>query len=85
MSDKTATTTPPAVEPVTVHVTVRMKALAFPDPKGGYAVIIPALGGIATQGETMDEVEAMTVEVAELVLDSNHDDGKAEAIRLVNE
>jgi predicted RNase H-like HicB family nuclease len=85
MSDQTATATASAVQPITVYVTVRMKALAFPETVGGYSVIIPALGGIATQGETMEEVMANTVEVAELMLDTNHDDGKAAAIALVAE
>ena len=71
-----------AVHPITVVVNVRLQALAIPEPTGGYSVIVPALPGCFTTGETIEEVQAMVVEAAEGWLDSQHDHRKDEAIRV---
>jgi predicted RNase H-like HicB family nuclease len=64
---------------VTVEVTVRIKALAVPEEEGGYSVLIPALG-IATQGETIAEVQHNAVECIEGWLDVEHDARKDETL-----
>ncbi|MCA1686028.1 MAG: type II toxin-antitoxin system HicB family antitoxin [Planctomycetia bacterium] len=73
------------VHPVTVEVRVRLQALAIPEPDGGYSVIVPALPGCVTMGDTIEEVQAMVVEAAELWLAVAHDLGRDEALRLVRE
>jgi antitoxin HicB len=36
-----------------------------PEPDGGYIAVIPALGGCATQGDTLEEAIAMAKDAAE--------------------
>jgi predicted RNase H-like HicB family nuclease len=81
MSDQTATTTAPSVHVVTVEVMVRIKALAMQEADGRYSVVVPAIPGCVTQGDTIEEVEANVVEVSELMLDYQHDLSKDEAVR----
>ncbi len=95
MTDPTTTQqSPSAVEtpsspatphPVTVEVRVRLHALAVPEPGGGYSVIVPALPGCVTQGETIEDVHANVVEAAEGWLESQHDHRSTEALRMLLE
>ena len=39
------------------------------DPEGGYIVTVPALDGIATQGETLEEARAMAAEMVQGLLE----------------
>jgi predicted RNase H-like HicB family nuclease len=93
MTERTPTANPPAtpadapappagVHPVTVEVRVRLQALAIPEPDGRYSVIVPALPGCVTMGDTIEEVQANAVEAAEGWLEVAHDYGKAEALRV---
>jgi predicted RNase H-like HicB family nuclease len=56
--------------------------LSHPDRKihGGYSVVVPEIDGCVTQGETIEEVEHMTKELAETLLDMRHDE-RREAVR----
>ena len=45
--------------PVVVEVMVKVRALAFEEAEGGYSVAVPELPGCFTQGETIEEVQAM--------------------------
>ena len=68
--------------PVTVEVRVRLQALAILEPDGRYSVVVPALPGCVTQGETIEEVQEMVVDAAEGWLDVAHDQMKDEATRV---
>jgi predicted RNase H-like HicB family nuclease len=81
MSEPTATETTPGVHIVTVEVMVRIKALAMQEADGGYSVVVPAIPGCVTQGDTIEEVQANVVEVSELMLDCLYDDHKDEAVK----
>lgn len=63
--------------PVTIEVRVRLQALAVPEPGGGYSVVVPALPGCVTEGETIEEVQANVAEAAEgwlaVAFDRNRD------------
>jgi antitoxin HicB len=79
-SDQTIAT-PPAVHLVTVEVMVRIKALAMQEADGRYSVVVPAIPGCVTQGDTIEDVQANVVEVSELMLDYQYDLSKDEAVR----
>jgi len=67
--------------PITIEVKVRLQAVALPEAGGGFSVLIPALG-IATEGDTIEEVQANIVEAAEGFLDTEHDQNKDDGIRM---
>lgn len=46
-----------------------------PEPEGGYSVFVPELPSVATQGETVEEAEAMAKEAIELYLEAMAEDG----------
>jgi predicted RNase H-like HicB family nuclease len=68
--------------PIELEVLVRLQALALAEPKGGYSVLIPALPGCVTEGDTLEEVQANIVEAAELWLAVGHDQNAAEDLRI---
>ena len=45
-------------------------AVLFPDAEGGYTVVVPALPGCVTEGDTVEEALAMAKEAIELYLES---------------
>jgi len=67
-------------KPITVEVKVRLQAIALPEADGGYSVVVPALTGCFTQGDTIDEAQANIVEAAEGWLAATHDQHKERAI-----
>jgi predicted RNase H-like HicB family nuclease len=73
----------PHVVPVVVRV--QLQALAIQEADGGYSVVVPALPGCVTEGDTIEEVQANVVEAAEGWLESQHDRRKAEALALAAE
>jgi predicted RNase H-like HicB family nuclease len=76
------THTPPAAgHPITIEVKVRLQAIALPEEGGGYSVVVPALPGCFTEGDTIEEVQASIVEAAEGWLATTHDQHKDQAIR----
>jgi len=46
-----------------------------PEAEGGYSVFVPELPSVATQGETVEEAEAMAKEAIELYLEAMDEDG----------
>ena len=46
-------------------------AVLFPDAEGGYTVVVPALPGCVTEGDTVEEALAMAKEAIELYLESS--------------
>jgi len=44
--------------------------------EGGYVVFFPAIPGLATQGETLDEARAMAVDCLQAYLESLRTDGE---------
>ena len=46
------------------------------EPEGGYTVLVPALSGCVTYGETLEEAQIMAKEAIELYLESlkDHDE-----------
>ena len=74
-----------AVPPFTVEVRVRLRALVVPEPDGRYSVIVPALPGCVTQGDSVEEVQANVVEAAEVWLSAGFDLNRDDALKLVLE
>jgi predicted RNase H-like HicB family nuclease len=64
------------------HMTVKVElpAIVIPESDGGYSVIVPALGPVATCGDTLDEARANLIEAAEGYLESMHERGKGRAL-----
>ena len=54
----------------------RYTAVFEPAEEGGYIVTFPAIPGLATQGETMDEARAMAADCLRAYLESLRKDGK---------
>jgi predicted RNase H-like HicB family nuclease len=71
--------------PITIEVKVWLSAIAIPESVGGYSVIIPALRGCVTQGDTIEEVQENIVEAAEGWLASMHDRYRDEDLRFALE
>ena len=67
--------------PITIEVKVRLLAIALPEAEGGFSVVVPALPGCFSQGETIEEVQANVVEAAEVWLEVVHDENREAAIR----
>jgi predicted RNase H-like HicB family nuclease len=67
--------------PITIEVKVRLQAIALPEADGGYSVVVPALPGCVTQGETIEEVVANVVEAAEGWLEAAHDQEREDRLR----
>ena len=74
---------PPRPHPVTVEVRVRLLALAVQESDGRYSVVVPALPGCVTMGDTIEEVQEMVVDAAEGWLDSQHDGRRDEVLRVM--
>lgn len=71
--------------PVAIVVKVEITALAFLEADGGYSVVVPELPGCTTEGDTIEEVQAMVREAAEGWLAAGHDLNRDQAIRDVTE
>lgn len=50
--------------------------LLHPEPEGGYTVTCPALPGLVTYGENLDEARRMAAEAIEAYLESLQKDGE---------
>jgi predicted RNase H-like HicB family nuclease len=68
---------------ITIVVKVALQAIALPEAEGGYSVVVPALPGCITQGDTIEEVQANIVEAAEGWLESQHDALRDEALKVM--
>lgn len=55
--------------------TYNFTVLLTPDETGGYVVTCPALPGVVTQGDTIEEAQAMAVEAIECHIESMIEDG----------
>lgn len=71
--------------PVVVEVKVTIKALAFQEANGGYSVVVPELPGCVTEGDDIEDVQAMVVEAAEGWLACQHDLRRDQAVRDMTE
>ena len=60
----------------------RYTAVFEPAEEGGYIVTFPAIPGLATQGETMDEARAMAADCLRANLESLRKDGEPLPMRL---
>ncbi len=57
--------------------TVRTYAFIFnPDPEGGFVVTCPALPGLVTHGETLDEARTMARDAMEGMIEAMLEDGE---------
>jgi antitoxin HicB len=56
-------------------MTSNYRIVLIPEEEGGYSVLVPALPGCYTQGETRDEAIAMAKEAIELHLESLRREG----------
>ncbi len=54
---------------------MKFRIVLVPEEVGGYSVLVPALPGCVTQGETKEEALAMAREAIELHLESLRDHG----------
>jgi predicted RNase H-like HicB family nuclease len=70
------------VQPVTIELRVRLRAIAIPEVDGGFSVIVPALPGCFTDADTIEEAVRNVREAAELWLSASHERDKAEALRI---
>ena len=61
-------------EPITAHEYTYTVVFA-PEPEGGFTVTCPALSGLVSYGETMDDARANAVEAIEGYLESLRMDG----------
>jgi predicted RNase H-like HicB family nuclease len=68
--------------PIEVEVTVRLSALALPEPGEGDSIVVPALPGCVSEAADLDDVRAQVVEAAEGWLAVAHDRAAAEEVRL---
>jgi predicted RNase H-like HicB family nuclease len=75
----------PAPAPFSLKVKVDIEALVIPEATGGYSVIVPALPGCCTQGDTLDEVKSNVVEATELWLECAHEEHAAQALKNATE
>jgi predicted RNase H-like HicB family nuclease len=66
---------------ITIEVKVRLQALAISEADGGYSIIVPALPGCVTQGNTIEEVQANVIEAAEGWLEVAHEQEREERLR----
>jgi predicted RNase H-like HicB family nuclease len=73
---------PTTLNPITVEVKLRLQALAIPEAAGGFSVIVPALPGCVSEGDTIEEVMANVIEAAEAWLAAGHDHNKDEDLRV---
>ncbi len=55
--------------------TTKYRIVLIPEDEGGFSVIVPALPGCFTQGETKDEALAMAKEAIEFHIESLQADG----------
>jgi len=89
MSTAHQTAAPPEAHvygpPVVVEVLVRVQALAFQEADGGYSVVVPELPGCVTEGDDIENVQAMVREAADGWLAAGHDQNRERAIRNVTE
>ena len=60
-------------EPITTHEYIYTVIFA-PEPEGGFTVTCPALPGLVSFGETMDEARANAAEAVEGYLESLQED-----------
>jgi len=61
-------------DPVKLRYTAYGKtyvADARPAREGGYWAVVPSLGGVSTQGETMDELKYMLIDMTKLYLEES--------------
>jgi predicted RNase H-like HicB family nuclease len=68
---------------ITVVVKVALQAIALPEAEGGYSVVVPALPGCVTQGDTIEEVQANIVEAAAGWVGSQHEALQEEALKVM--
>jgi predicted RNase H-like HicB family nuclease len=78
---KKSTPSPGSPQPLTIVVKVELRAIALPEAEGGYTVVVPALEGCFTQGDTIEEVQANVVEAAEAWLEAAHEETCDAAVR----
>lgn len=58
-------------------MTSTYRIVLIPEDDGGFSVIVPALPGCFTQGDTREEAMEMAKEAIELHLEALRDDGEA--------
>ena len=76
---------PERATPVVVEVMVKVRALAFPEPGGGYSVVVPEIDGCVTEGDSIEDVEFMVRDLAETLLEMKHDEARERVVREMNE
>ncbi len=76
---------PGHAEPVVVEVMVKVRALAFREPDGGYSVVVPEIDGCVTEGDSIEDVEFMVRDLAEALLEMKHDEARERVVREMNE
>ena len=54
----------------------RYTILLYPEPEGGYSVLVPAFGLLATQGDTVEEALAMAKDAIEVATRGLIEDGE---------
>ena len=73
------------VAPVVAEIMAKIRALAFPEPDGGYSVVVPEIEGCVTEGDSIADVEFMVRDLAEALLEMKHDEARERVVREMNE
>lgn len=76
---------PEHLVPIVVEVMVKVRALAFPEPGGGYSVVVPKIDGCVTEGDSIEDEEFMVRDLAEALLEMKHDKTRERVVRETNE
>jgi predicted RNase H-like HicB family nuclease len=77
LTSRLASFIPPTMLRETLTTTEYAYTVVFePDPEaGGYVVTCPALSGLVTEGDTLEEARAMTADAIRAWLESLREDG----------
>ncbi len=60
----------------------RYTVILYPEEEGGYSVLVPALPGCVTQGETVEDALAMARDAIELYVETLSDRGEEIPVEL---
>ena len=77
--------TPTRLQPFTVSVKVSLDAIVLPEADGRFSVVVPALPGCVTCGDTVEEVLANVVEAAEGWLETQHEHRKDDELKAMTD
>ena len=69
-----------AAPPFSLKIKVEIETIVVPERDGRFSVLVPALPGCFSQGDTIDEVRANAIEATELWLECAHEENARRAL-----